>query len=130
MADVNPGSNRPLSPFMLGKYYRFQLNSATSILNRVAGNALIVQAFLIAWWLLAAAAGPNYFAVADFVITSWIGDIILLLSTLGIWYHLLAGIRHLLWDNGYCLDIETSDKLGWAIIIGAVVLTIITIIFV
>ena len=129
MADVNRGS-RPLSPFMLGKYYRFQLNSVTSILTRITGNALIVEAFLIAWWFLAAAAGPNYFDVADFVITSWVGDLILLLSMVGLWYHALAGVRHLIWDQGYCLDVETADKLGWAIIIGTVLLSVITIIFV
>ncbi|NIZ08354.1 succinate dehydrogenase, cytochrome b556 subunit [Pseudooceanicola sp. HF7] len=129
MADVNRGS-RPLSPFMLGKYYRFQLNSVTSILTRITGNALVVEAFLIAWWLLAAAAGPDYFDVANFVITSWVGDIILLLSMIGLWYHALAGVRHLLWDNGYCLDVESADKLGWAIIIGTAILSFITIIFV
>ncbi|MBT9384803.1 succinate dehydrogenase, cytochrome b556 subunit [Pseudooceanicola sp. CBS1P-1] len=129
MADVNRG-NRPLSPFMLGKYYKFQLNSVTSILTRITGNALVVEAFLIAWWLIAAATGPDYFAVADFVVTSWIGDLILLLSTLGLWYHALAGIRHLIWDNGYCLDMKSADKLGWIVIYGSLVLTIITIIFV
>ncbi|QOL82969.1 succinate dehydrogenase, cytochrome b556 subunit [Pseudooceanicola spongiae] len=129
MADVNRG-NRPLSPFVLGKDYRFQLNSVTSILSRITGNALVLEAFLIAWWLMAAATGPEYFATVDFVITSWIGDIILLFSTLGLWYHALAGVRHLLWDNGYCLDVETADKLGWGMLIGSVVLTFITIIFV
>ncbi len=129
MADVNRG-NRPLSPFVLGKHYKFQLNSATSILTRITGNALVVEAILIAWWFLAAAAGPDHFAVADFVITSWVGDIILLLSMVGLWYHALSGVRHLLWDNGYCLEVETSDKLSWAIFIGTAVLSIITIIFV
>ncbi len=129
MADVNRG-NRPLSPFMLGQYYRFQLNSVTSILTRITGNALVVQAFLIAWWFLAAASGPEYFATVDYIVTSWIGDLILLLSTLGLWFHALAGIRHLIWDNGYMLDVESADKLSWVVIGGSVVLTIITIIFV
>ncbi|QPM90660.1 succinate dehydrogenase, cytochrome b556 subunit [Pseudooceanicola algae] len=129
MADVNRGS-RPLSPFMLGKYYKFQLNSVTSILTRITGNALVVEAFLIAWWLLAAAAGPQYFATADYVITSWIGDLILFFSMIGLWFHSLSGVRHLLWDNGYCLDVESADKLGWAVIIGTGVLSFITIIFV
>lgn len=129
MADVNRG-NRPLSPFMLGQYYRFQLNSVTSILTRITGNALIVAAFLIAWWFMAAAAGPDYFAVVDFVITSWIGDLVMFLSALGLWYHTLAGVRHLIWDNGYCLDVESSDKLSWIIIGGSVVLTLLTAIIV
>ncbi|MGI3165474.1 succinate dehydrogenase, cytochrome b556 subunit [Pseudooceanicola sp. 200-1SW] len=129
MADVNRG-NRPLSPFMLGKHYRFQLNSVTSILTRITGNAMVVSALLVAWWLLAASSGPEYFAVADYVLTSFIGDIIMTLSALGLWYHSLAGVRHLLWDNGYCLDVETADKLGWGIIGGSVVLTLLTIIIV
>ena len=129
MADVNRG-NRPLSPFMLGQYYRFQLNSVTSILTRITGNALIVAAFLIAWWFMAAAAGPDYFAIVDFVITSWIGDLVMFLSALGLWYHTLAGVRHLIWDNGYCLDVESADKLGWVVIGGSVVLTLLTAIIV
>lgn len=129
MADVNRG-NRPLSPFMLGKYYRPQLNSVTSILTRITGNALIVTAVLVAWWFLAAATSADSFAIADFVLTSVIGDIIMTLSALGLWYHALAGIRHLIWDNGYCLDVEISDKLSWAIIIGSGVLTLLTIIIV
>ena len=46
MADVNRG-NRPLSPFMLGQYYRFQMTSLSSILTRITGNALILAAVLI-----------------------------------------------------------------------------------
>lgn len=129
MADVNRG-NRPLSPFMLGKYYRPQLNSVTSILTRITGNALVVSALLVAWWLLAAATSESAFAIANFVLTSFIGDLIMTLSVLGLWYHSLAGIRHLIWDNGYCLDVATSDKLSWAIIIGSGVLTLLTIIIV
>ena len=129
MADVNRG-NRPLSPFMLGQYYRFQLNSVTSILTRITGNALIVAALLIAWWFLAASAGPEYFKVADFVITSWVGDLIMFFSCLGLWYHTLAGLRHLIWDNGYFLDVESSDKMSWIVIGGSVVLTLLTAIIV
>jgi len=126
MADVNRG-NRPLSPFMLGKYYRFQLNSVTSILNRITGNAMIVATLLIVWWFLAAATAPEYFAVVDWVITSWLGDLVMFLSVLGMWYHLLAGIRHLIWENAKGLDMSTSDKMGWAALIGSVVLTLFTV---
>ena len=58
MPDVNRG-NRPLSPFMLGQYYRFQLTSVTSILTRITGNAMIVAALLIVWWFVAAATGSR-----------------------------------------------------------------------
>lgn len=125
MADVNRG-NRPLSPFMLGKYYRFQLTSVTSILTRITGNALILGTLLVVWWLLAAATGPDYFAVANAVITSWFGDIVLLGSVWALWYHALAGLRHLYWDSGRGLDIPTAERLGIGVIAGSVLLTIVT----
>jgi succinate dehydrogenase / fumarate reductase cytochrome b subunit len=49
---------------------------------------------------------------------------------LGLWYHTLAGVRHLIWDTGRMLDIPTAEKLGWTVLIGSVVLTILTIIIV
>lgn len=98
----------------------------TSILTRITGNALIVGALLVVWWFLAAATSPEYFAVADRVITSWFGDLVMTLSLWALWYHTLAGIRHLIWDTGRALDIPTAEKLGWACIGGSVVLTILT----
>lgn len=121
---------RPLSPFMLGPYYRLQLTSVTSILTRITGNALAISAVLFVWWLLAAATSPEAFARADGILTSVIGHIVLILSLWGIWYHYLAGLRHLYWDTGRGLDIPTAEKLGWAVIVGSVVLTIVTIIII
>jgi len=127
MADVNRGE-RPLSPHIT--IYRPQLVSITSILTRITGNGLIVAAVLIVWWLLAAASGPEYFATADAVLTSWFGDIVLTLSLWAIWFHYLAGLRHLYYDAGKGLDVPTAEKLGWACIFGSVVLTVLTIVIV
>lgn len=123
MADVNRGE-RPLSPHL--QIYRPQLTSVTSILTRITGNALLVAALLIVWWFLAAATNADYFAIANGLITSWFGDLVMFLSLWGLWYHTLAGVRHLIWDNAMMLEIETAEKLGWGVIIGSVVLTIIT----
>lgn len=126
MADVNRGK-RPLSPFMIGPYYRPQLTSVTSILTRITGNALIVAALMIVWWLLAAATSPDYFATADAVVRSWFGKLVFLGSIWAVWYHFLAGLRHLYFDSGRGLDIPTAEKLGWGVIIGSVLLTLITV---
>ena len=66
--------------------------------------------------------------MADGVLTSFLGDLVMTLSLLGLWYHTLAGVRHLIWDNGIGLDLETAEKMGWAVIGGSVVLTLFTII--
>ena len=123
MADVNRG-NRPLSPHLT--IYRPQLTSMTSILTRITGYAMVIAALLIVWWFLAAATSEGYFNAVNGFITSWFGDLIMFFSVLGLWYHTLAGIRHLIWDNAVAMDIPTAEKLGWACIGGSVVLTILT----
>ncbi len=123
MADVNRGK-RPLSPHLT--IYRPQLTSMTSILTRITGNAILLAALLIVWWFLAAATSPEYFALADAVLTSFLGDLVMSLSLLGLWYHALAGLRHLIFDNAVGLDIPTAEKLGWACLVGSVLLTVVT----
>ena len=125
MADLEP-VERPLSPFMLGTYYRLQMGTVTSLLTRITGNALIVTMALIVWWLLAASTGPEYFAYVNRIVTSWFGDIVFTLSLWGIWYHYLAGLRHLYYDAGHGFEIKTSEMLGWVVIIGSLLLTVIT----
>ncbi|MCL4109794.1 UNVERIFIED_CONTAM: hypothetical protein GTU68_018521 [Idotea baltica] len=124
MADVNRG-NRPLSPHL--SIYRPQLTSMTSIFTRLTGNALLIAALLIVWWFLAAATSPAYFALADGVITSWFGDLVMLGSLWAVWYHFLAGLRHLYWDTGRGFEIKTAEKLGLLVIAGSIVLTVLTV---
>ena len=125
MADVNRG-NRPLSPHL--QVYRPQLTSITSILTRITGNALLLAALLSVWWLLGAASGPDYFALVDGIVRSWFGKLVFLGSVWALWYHTLAGLRHLYFDSGRGLDIPTAEKLGWAVIIGSLVLTLLTVV--
>ena len=124
MADVNRG-NRPLSPHL--QIYRPQLTSITSILTRITGNGLIVAGVLIVWWLLAAATGPEAFATADGVLRSWFGKLVFLGSIWALWYHTLAGLRHLLFNTGHGLDVPTAERLGIAVIAGSFVLTLLTV---
>lgn len=119
---------RPLSPHL--QIYRPQMTAISSILTRITGNALIVAAALIVWWLLAASTSDSYFALADAVMTSWLGDLVMVLSLWAVWYHYLAGLRHLYFDAGKGLEIETAERLGWACVIGSVILTVITLLLV
>ena len=125
MADVNRG-NRPLSPHLT--IYKPQMTSMTSIFTRITGNALLLAGLMIVWWFLALAAGPEAYKSASWWITSFVGDLIMLGSVWALWYHYLAGLRHLYWDTGRGLEIETAEKLGMACIIGSFVLTLLTLI--
>ncbi len=124
MADVNRG-NRPLSPHLT--IYRPQMTSISSIFVRITGNALLVSTLLLIWWLLAASSSAAAFAVADYVITSWFGDIVMMLSLWALCYHTLGGVRHLIWDTGRGLELKTAERMGWMMIIGSLVLTALTV---
>jgi succinate dehydrogenase / fumarate reductase, cytochrome b subunit len=119
---------RPLSPHL--QIYRPQMTAISSILTRITGHALVAGVVLAVWWLLAAATSDSYFATANAVATSWFGDLVFTGSMWAVWYHYLAGLRHLYFDAGKGLDIATAEKLGWACVIGSVVLTVITILLV
>lgn len=125
MADVNRG-NRPLSPHIM--IYRPQMTSMSSIMVRMSGLALLVLAPLVVWWLLALATSESAFAVIDGFLRSWFGSLILIGATWALWYHTLGRLRHVIWDFGYCLDVETSEKMGLGMFIAATGLTVITIV--
>ena len=115
-------SNRPMSPHL--QVYRPQITSVLSITHRACGVALAVGTLLLAWYLLAAASGPESFAVAHGFITSIIGRVLLFGWSFALFYHLSNGIRHLAWDLGYGLEIETLTRTGFAVVLSASLLTL------
>ena len=126
MADVNRG-NRPLSPHLT--IYRPQMTSISSIFMRITGNALLAATLLLIAWLLAASTSAAAFEWVQCVITSWFGDLVFLLSLWALWYHMLGGLRHLIWDTGRGLELKTAERMGWMMIIGSLLLTAFTVIW-
>ena len=116
---------RPVSPFMFPVWYRFQINSALSILHRLAGIALAVGSILLAWWLIAVAAGGEVFAATHAFIASPIGILLLFFWSVAFFYHLCNGIRHLAWDAGYGFDLRRASLSGYAVLAATVVLTVV-----
>jgi succinate dehydrogenase / fumarate reductase cytochrome b subunit len=125
MADVNRG-NRPLSPHLT--IYRRHLSMMMSIMHRITGCGLGLGGLLVVWWFLAAARGPDAFAFADGLLTSWIGGLILILSMAALWYHFFNGIRHLVWDTGAAFDLEQVHMGGLIVLGAAAVMTVITLV--
>lgn len=125
MADVNRG-NRPLSPHLT--IYRPQVTSIFSIFHRITGVGMTLGAVLIIWWFLAAATSSAYFEMVDGFMTSWFGGLILILSAWALWYHFCNGIRHLIWDLGRGMEVDTVEQTSWLTLAVSVLLTIITVV--
>ncbi len=124
MADMN--RDRPLSPFMIGPYYRPQMTSISSIMVRITGIASFGTACLVVGWLLAAAFSESAFERLNWLMTSFVGDVVMFLASWAIWYHMLGRLRHVIWDFGYWLEVPISEKMGWAMFIGATILALFT----
>ena len=118
MADAR---NRPLSPHL--QVYRPQITSVLSITHRATGIVLSLGSVFLVLWLLAAAAGPRTFEIAQDCAGSWLGYAFLFCFSVALFYHLLNGTRHLFWDTGHGFELATATRTGWAVVIGAVVLT-------
>ncbi|WP_283176889.1 succinate dehydrogenase, cytochrome b556 subunit [Gemmobacter sp. 24YEA27] len=121
---------RPLSPFMIGPYYRPQMTSISSIMVRITGIATLGTIFLIVAWLVAAVTSPAAFDCVNWLLTSVIGDIIMTLAAWAIWYHALGRLRHVIWDLGYFIEVKANEIMGWGMFLGATILTVITVLVV
>lgn len=115
---------RPLSPHL--QVYRLPLPAISSITFRITGVGLTVGTLLFAWWIIAAATGPEAFATVQGFLGSPIGLLLLLGFTWATWYHTLNGVRHLVWDAGYGLELGPVYKGGFLVWGGSVGLTILT----
>ena len=115
-------AERPLSPHI--HIYRWYFTMALSIAHRASGIALAAGLFLLTWWLVALASGPEAFARVQAVIDSWFGTLVLFGYTISIFYHMGNGIRHLAWDAGYGFDVEVARQTGIAVLAFAGVMTI------
>ena len=114
---------RPLSPHL--QIYRPQITSVLSILHRITGVALTVGLFVVAWMLLAVASGPEAYATFQSVMTSPLGVIAVVGWSYALFYHLCAGIRHLVMDTGKGFAIPEIYKSGYTMVGASVVLTVV-----
>ena len=116
-----PVRARPLSPHVL--IYRWQLGNTLSILHRATGVALAFGLVALSYWLMSLAGGQDSYDDAMRVLTSPLSLLFLLGWTFSFWYHLLNGVRHLVWDAGYGVERTPRHVSGWIAVSGAVLLT-------
>lgn len=97
MSGPQRAATRPLSPHL--QVWRFHATMLSSITHRVTGMALYFGTFLIAAWLIALANGPEAYSLAESVITSIFGKVVLFFWAAAVLFHFANGLRHLLWDG-------------------------------
>jgi succinate dehydrogenase / fumarate reductase cytochrome b subunit len=113
--------NRPLSPHL--QVYRPQLTSVTSVLHRFSGLLLSLGMVMVVAWLVGLAAGEQAFSAVTGWLSSPVGLIALFLWTASLFYHLFNGIRHLLWDAGWLLELKGAYASGWTVLLLAALMT-------
>ena len=110
MPSPAPLKARPRSPHL--QIYKPQLSSVLSITHRVSGVGLTMGAVVFVAWLASLAGGAESYATFLSYATSPLGQIILFGFSFAFLYHLSCGIRHLLWDAGYFLEIKDVYMTG------------------
>lgn len=115
---------RPMSPHL--QIYKLPLTAKLSILHRATGAALYIGMILTVWVLAAAAGGADSWQSMHGFLSSWFGKLIIFGFTFALYYHFCNGIRHLFWDTGKGLDLETANKTNLIVLAATVVLTLLT----
>lgn len=117
-------NTRPLSPHL--QVYRPQITSMLSILHRLTGVTLVLAALLLAYWLAAAAYGPDAFARAQAFLESWFGRLVLFGFTFSLFYHMCNGLRHLGWDMLWGFEMARLRLTGVIVVITSLALTVLS----
>lgn len=115
---------RPLSPHL--QVYRLPVTALVSITHRLTGLALAVGTLMVLWWLLAAASGLEAYNTAMAFARSPLGIFLLAGWSFAVYFHLLNGIRHLVWDTGRMFGISCATQSAYMAVFIALFLTILT----
>ena len=118
---------RPLSPHI--QIYRWTLTMFLSILHRATGIALYAGTLLLVWWLMAAATGPEAFALFQSFAGSWIGQIVLFGYIWALFHHMFGGIKHFIWDTGAGFELSTVEWISRGATLIPIVLTLMSWVF-
>ena len=116
-------SKNPLSPHL--QIYKWHISSLISITHRISGIINLLALILIFFWLLFLSLGESNYELFLILINSFFGKFILIGFTWSMSFHLLSGIRHLVWDLGYGFEVKTANISGAIVIVSSLLLTII-----
>ena len=115
-------NKNPISPHL--QVYRWHISSLLSIAHRILGVINLLSLISIFFFLLILSFGENHYKPFLIFVNSFFGKLILIGFTWSMCFHLLSGVRHLIWDMGYGFEIKTANASGMLVIILSLVMTI------
>jgi len=120
-------TNRPLSPHL--QIYRPQLTSVLSITHRMTGFALSLIILFSPTIIYFLTYSPETHQIIINIFQNIFIKVLFSLALFGLLYHLCNGIRHLAWDAGYGLDLDSSYKSGYVVLASSITFTLLILIF-
>ena len=105
-------ADRPMAPHLT--VWRWHVTMAASIATRITGVGLYLGALILAAWALSLASGPEAYRTFQAVMGSPLGKLVLFAFSLSFFYHLAAGLRHMVWDLGFGLKVPQANALSIA----------------
>ena len=115
---------RPLSPHM-SVYRMTRYTLLTSIANRLTGLILSVGLLVLVYWLMAVASGSRAYARAHEVLSLGLFKLVYAGLLIAFCYHLVAGIRHLIWDTGRGLErVQARRSAGIVVVVSIALLLV------
>lgn len=115
---------RPISPH-LSVYKMSRYTLASSIFNRLTGVGLSFGLLLLVYWLVSVAGGAGSQARAARLLSLPPMKLIYAACVIAFCYHLVAGIRHLVWDTGHGLERTQSRYSAYLVVAVSIALMLI-----
>ena len=112
---------RPLSPHLT--IYRWPITMILSIFHRMTGVALSVGLIVYVLWLESIAYDFIPYDGVAIIMSSWLGQFMLLGWCFSFFFHLCNGVRHLVWDTGRLFERKQADQSAWMVLIASIALT-------
>nr|BDW36581.1 succinate dehydrogenase subunit 3 [Streblotrichum convolutum] len=119
--------NRPLSPHLT--IYKPQLTSTFSIFHRISGAFLAIMVFFSILFLKIGDLNLTYYYLYRYAFSftfyfHWLISSVVNFSLLALCYHMSNGIRHLLWDLGFFLELSKVYTSGIIMLFSAAFLAV------
>ena len=102
----------------------FRYTLFTSFANRITGIVLSIGLLVLVYWLMAVAGGAAAYERAIGNLSLPIFKLFYAVLLLTFSYHLVAGVRHLVWDTGRGLERAQSKRSAVIVIVVSVLLAI------